>query len=246
MSKALVQKIIETDNISTESFFTQKHSVYSYLNPVSYLIARKQKNVFLQLDGIMVDGFILVSAIRFIYRKRIQRRTFDMGSIAPSFFDFAISKKKTVYIIGGTQRDIENAISILREQYPRLAIVGYRNGYFSSQSEKTDEYSKIRQLNIDYVIVGMGIIQQEVFLLELKSSGYKGIGISCGGFISQLSMKGLTYYPEWINKYNLRFLYRFYKEKHTRKRYLKAAFLFPILFVWDKIKYKIQEKRQHQ
>lgn len=69
----------------------------------------------------------------------------------------------------------------------------------------------------------------------MKENGYQGIGFTCGGFFSQLSIKSIQYYPQWMDRFNFRFLYRFYKEKHTRKRYLKATFLFPFYFI--KIKF---------
>mgnify|MGYP000060826451 CR=1 FL=1 len=56
--------------------------------------------------------------------------------------------------------------------------------------------------------------------------GYQGIGFTCGGFVHQTAMNRMHYYPNWVDKMNLRFVYRMYKEKHTRTRYLQAAFLF--------------------
>ena len=48
-------------------------------------------------------------------------------------------------------------------------------------------------------------------------------------------MNEINYYPKWIDKYNLRFLYRMYKEPHTRMRYLKAGIIFPLRFVWERL-----------
>ena len=58
---------------------------------------------------------------------------------------------------------------------------------------------------------------QEQFLIKVKRIGYQGIGFTCGGFIHQTSKNEIDYYPAWIDKINLRFIYRMYKEKHTRK-----------------------------
>ena len=43
------------------------------------------------------------------------------------------------------------------------------------------------------------------------------------------------YYPEWIDKHGLRFIYRMYKEPHTRYRYFKTAFVFPIIFLKERL-----------
>ena len=81
----------------------------------------------------------------------------------------------------------------------------------------------------------MGALMQEKFLLKVKDAGYQGIGFTCGGFIHQTSKNEIDYYPAWVDKTNLCFLYRMWKEPHTRKRYLMAGFLFPARFIAEKI-----------
>lgn len=76
--------------------------------------------------------------------------------------------------------------------------------------------------------------------VRVKNAGYHGIGFTCGEFIHQLAMNKINYYPAWINKYNLRFLYRMYKEPHTRKRYLKAGIFSPFTFCMGKIDWEIK------
>lgn len=236
MTRILVDKIVASDRISTERMFVKKEAIYTFLNPVAYLIAIKNERLFAGFDGILVDGTVLADAVRLLYGRRITRRSFDMTSIAPLLFQHSISEKKTVYLIGANREGIERSVEILLGEFPGLQIAGYRDGYFSSKDEIRETCEGVIRLNPDYVIAGMGPLLQEKFLMQLKNCGYKGIGFTCGGFITQLSMRGIGYYPAWADKYNLRFLYRFYKEKHTRKRYLKAAFLFPLHFIRDKLK----------
>lgn len=232
----MIRKIIESDHIAAERLCTEQGAIYTFLNPVSYLVAIKHKELFDNFNGIMVDGVILATAIKLLYGRRIRRRSFDMTSVATLILQYVISEKKTIYLIGASQEEIERSVDILQRQFPGLRIIGYRNGYFSSYEEKIKEYEKIINLKPNFVIVGMGTPVQEQFLSELKKNGYTGIGFTCGGFISQLSMKGIRYYPKWTDRYNLRFIYRFYKEKHTRKRYVKALFLFPLYFIWNRLK----------
>lgn len=53
-----------------------------------------------------------------------------MTSIADLLFRHILSEKKTVYLVGAQQEQIEKAVSILLEQYPKMRIAGYRDGYF--------------------------------------------------------------------------------------------------------------------
>lgn len=234
MFSPLVQKILSTETLSIDEVFTKKGRIYTFLNPVSYLSALDNKAMFTRFDGIFADGSILVAAIKTIYGKHVTRRSFDMTSIAPELLSFAETNKKTVYVVASQQEQVEKAVGIFKERYADLCVCGYRNGYFTSEMEMDREAERIVALNPDFLIVGMGIVMQEKFLLKVHDKGYKGIGFTCGGFIHQTAKNEIDYYPAWADRLNLRFAYRMYKEKHTRKRYLQAAFQFPVRFIAER------------
>lgn len=235
MKSVLVDKIIKTDSWSNEHLMETRGKVYTFLNPVSYINALKNKELFAQFDGIFADGSILVSAIRLLYGHSVTRRSFDMTSLAPVLLEYAEEKHKSVYIVASKQEQVEKTIEIFKDRYPELIVAGYRNGYFSSDDELQREAEHITKIAPDFLIVGMGALIQEHFLLKVKNAGYGGIGFTCGGFIHQTAKDEIEYYPEWANRMNLRFVYRMYKEPHTRKRYLQAAVLFPAKFIFERI-----------
>ena len=176
----------------------------------------------------------MVSFIALFCGKKVPRYSFDMTSMAKSFFKFASENHKSVYLIGSEQQDIEVASKTLSQKYVSLNIVESRNGFFATDEEREAAIQRIVDLQPDYVIVGMGAIVQDLFLMDLKKAGFKGIGFSCGGFFSQIAKnENVDFYPAWIDRLNLRSLYRMYKEPHTRSRYLKAFFLFPFKFIAD-------------
>lgn len=232
--KKLISNIINT---TETNIFNNQSKIYTFLNPVSYIVAHKHIDIYREFDGIFIDGSILVLFIRIFYRKKINRISFDMTSLAPILFHFAENEKKNIYIIGGTEGEIIKASECIKINYPKINLIKVRSGYFSSRSIREIIIKEIINLSPDLVIVGMGANLQEKFLLDLKINGFKGIGFTCGGFISQIAQKytknTITYYPYLINLLNIRFIYRMYKEKHTRKRYLKAMFIFPYLFMKD-------------
>ena len=235
MKSILVNKILSTEKYSVNLIFETKGKVYTYLNPVSYLTALDNKELFVQMDGIFADGRLLVKAIKMLYGKEVTRRSFDMTSMAPDLFAHAAEHGKTIYIVASKQEQVEKAVEIFRERYPKVKFAGYRNGYFSSEEEMDKEAKYITELNPDFLIVGMGALMQEKFLLKVKNTGYQGIGFTCGGFIHQTSKNEIDYYPAWVDKTNLRFVYRMWKEPHTRKRYLMAGLLFPARFIAERI-----------
>ena len=231
----LVNKIITTDLKDNDFFLSEKGRTYTFLNPVSYLDALNNKDLFLSFDGIFADGSILVSAIAFLYGKKICRRSFDMTSLAPIVFKYAQDNSKTIYIVASKQNQVENAVNIIKAMYYGINIIGYRNGYFSSEKEQEEEVLHITEISPDFLIVGMGAIIQEKFLQKVKQKGFRGIGFTCGGFIHQIAKNEIDYYPKWVDRNNIRFLYRMYREPHTRKRYLKAGLGFPFKFLWERI-----------
>lgn len=137
-------------------------------------------------------------------------------------------------MVASRQEQVEKAVGIFKERYADLCVCGYRNGYFTSEVEMDKEAEHIAALNPDFLIVGMGALMQERFLLKVKDAGYRGIGFTCGGFIHQTANNEIDYYPAWVDRMNLRFLYRMFKEKHTRKRYAQAALLFPARFIAER------------
>ena len=231
----LVEKIIQTDKQPVEEVLKRGCGIYTFLNPVSYLNALDNKALFADFDGIYADGGLLGKAIKMLYGKSVKRRSFDMTSLAPVVFSFAAKDQKTVAIVATKQEMVEKAVKALQGNYPGLNICYFRNGYFSSDAEMNAETQKIVGMHPDILIVGMGIIKQEEFLLKVRDAGFQGIGYTCGGFIHQTAQDKVDYYPEWVDKHGLRFVYRMYKEPHTRKRYAKAAFVFPVRFLWEKV-----------
>lgn len=231
----LIEKILSTDMISVEELLKNGKGIYTFLNPVSYLDALKHRELFAAFDGIFADGGLLVKAVKGTYGATIMRRSFDMTSLAPIVFSYAAKTGKSIAIVATKQEMVEKAVVNLNNSFKGLNISYYRNGYFKSEEEKDEEAKKIVLNHPDILIVGMGIVLQEHFLLKVRDAGFQGLGFTCGGFIHQTAQEKADYYPDWVDKHGLRFFYRMYKEPHTRSRYAKAAFVFPIKFLLEKL-----------
>lgn len=237
----LIAKIVESENM-LDTLFEKQGAIYTFLNPVSYLDAQKNVDLFTSFDGVFSDGVLLANTIKNLYGVDVSRNSFDMTSIAPRLFEYAIKNNKSVYIVASKDNEVQKAISILNDNYPELRIVGYRNGYFKDGDDIDTAIKQINELAPDFLIVGMGIIKQESFLARAKNLGFQGIGFSCGGFIHQTSKNLINYYPNWVDKHDFRFLYRMLKEPHTRRRYFRASFVFPIVSFKNKFFSKKNKK----
>ena len=232
----MIAKMIASGSDRPDILYSQSPALYTFLNPVSYLKARNYSGLFLHFDGILADGQLLVLAVGLLYGKRIRRRSFDMTSLADGLFRHARDNGKTVCLVGGKEEEAERTAGLLQQRYPGIRIEGCWGGYFGSAGDRIRVRDAILQSQPDYVIAGMGTVLQEEFLVELKDNGYRGIGITCGAFISQTGRGRLDYYPSIIDRLHLRAAYRFLKERHTRSRYVKALILFPAVFLADRLR----------
>jgi exopolysaccharide biosynthesis WecB/TagA/CpsF family protein len=202
----------------------------TFLNPYSYLLARKNKKLF-EMFNIKIDGLLLVKVLNFFGFENIKRESFDMTSLAPTVFENVIKENQSIYFIGTKPKIIDEAIKNIKQEFPELDIIGYRDGYINSEKEKV--ILAIKELNPDVLVCGMGTPIQEQFLVDLRNSGWDGLGYTCGGFLHQTA-KNVEYYPAWINKYNLRWIYRIYDEPVLFKRYFG---LYPLFFWYFLIDY---------
>ena len=217
-------------------------SVVSFLNPYSYLINKKNSS-FNHIDYLGIDGIFLVLLLRFSFNKKIKRSAFDNTSLAPILYSQAINNKESIYFIGSTEENIKSFVKTIIKAYPKLNILDYRNGYFSSSNERLDSINKIIELNPDYVIVGMGSPFQEEFTALLKMAGYKGVSFTCGGYIHQTT-KGFEYFPKIFNILHLRWLYRIYDEPKLFKRYFIFYPKSLVIFVKDYFSYNFLNKKK--
>ncbi|WP_298532308.1 WecB/TagA/CpsF family glycosyltransferase [uncultured Algibacter sp.] len=205
-----------------------ENSLTTFINPFSYLFLRKDLELYRQFDYLLIDGIALIYLLRLIGVKT-SRCSFDMTSLAPIVFESAIAGKNSVYFIGSSRESINSFIEVIKSCFKGINIIGFRNGFFSDELEKEKSLNNIVRLNPEIIIVGMGTPLQEQFLIDLKNKGWSGMGYTCGGFIHQTA-KGTRYYPNFYNRYNLRWLYRIIDEPKLIKRYLinypKSVMLF--------------------
>lgn len=84
MTPVLVSQILQTEKWMPSELFETKDRIYTFLNPVSYLIALENLSLSEKFDGIFSDGSLLVSVIRLLYGKRVIRRSLTWLPLLPN------------------------------------------------------------------------------------------------------------------------------------------------------------------
>jgi N-acetylglucosaminyldiphosphoundecaprenol N-acetyl-beta-D-mannosaminyltransferase len=221
-----------TDKLELEKILNEKIANVTFLNHYSYKLARKNVGTFLKMDYIFIDGAML-SLFNSIFVKKIRKSSFDMSSLAPVVLNHAVNNDMTICFVGTTKENINKFIKHISLAYPKLRIILHRDGYFTNQNDKKTFQKKVKELNPDIIVAGMGTPLQENFLIDMTSIGWKGLGFTCGGFFHQTAMRGVEYYPKFIVKYELRWLYRILRENGVLRRYTYDFMTFIPLFIFD-------------
>lgn len=191
----------------------------SFINPFAWSVAQRDPafvDTLERLSLVMADGVGVAYACRALTRAPCERISFDMSSLADPFFRTLREAGLTLALVGGRPGIDESVKDKLELHYPGIRIVETAHGYNDLEPKIDSIISK----SPDAVLVGMGAPRQEQFLIALRDAGYQGFAITCGGFFDQYLVSE-KYYPDWIDRWNMRFVYRLYKEPgRLWRRYL--------------------------
>ncbi len=125
---------------------------------------------------------------------------------------------KSFYLVGAKQEVIDATVSKLKEQFHKLDIVGYRNGYIKTSEEREALIDDIAQKKPDVVFVAMGSPKQELLMGEMQQRHkaiYQGLGGSFDVFTGNVKRA-----PKWWVDHKIEFAYRLFKEPSRIKRQL--------------------------
>jgi N-acetylglucosaminyldiphosphoundecaprenol N-acetyl-beta-D-mannosaminyltransferase len=221
MINKIIKKILKEDE-----FFGRlgDDELITFINPYSYYLTRRR--LFCDsFSAYGVDGILLVLFVRFFSTVKVQRLSLDFTSLANGFFNCIINKNLSLFVVGSDVKTLSKFSSIIKSLYPGLTIAGASSGFFKNEVELDNCLSRIKSSGANVVLCGMGAIKQEEFLIRLKDSGWRGTGVTCGGFIHQTAKSGGGYYPYFFDKFDLRAIYRLYDEPKLFYRYF---FIYPL------------------
>lgn len=117
---------------------------------------------------------------------------------------------KTFYLVGGRDSVIEATVKRLRDDFPGMRILAFRNGYLGSEEEKMAVISDVADKKPDVVFVAMGSPKQELLMEEMRRKHvavYQGLGGSFDVYTGQVRRA-----PSWWVEHHLEWLYRLLQE----------------------------------
>jgi exopolysaccharide biosynthesis WecB/TagA/CpsF family protein len=233
LSSINLLKILKLIHIYDPNWFksaiSKKESkLITFVNPFSVYVANYDSTYIDHLnsfDLIFADGMLMAMLASKFNGVSTPRLSFDGNSIASEVLTETAYYNCRVFIIGGKPGIAKKAGQYFTNE-TGLKVIGVRNGYFDNKNQIDSLAQKIIAHQPEVVICGMGAGLQENLLLILKNYGWKGIGITCGGYLEQAaSVNKMQYYPSYVNKWNIRALYRIYKDPRRLIRRYTLCYL---------------------
>lgn len=134
---------------------------------------------------------------------------------------------KTFYLVGSSEEVIQATVKKLKEEFPSINIVNFRNGYLKTKEERVKLIQDITERKPDVVFVAMGSPKQELLMEEMHRSYpavYQGLGGSFDVYTGKVKRA-----PSWSVKYNLEWAYRLVKQPSRIKRQIHLVRFYLLL-----------------
>jgi N-acetylglucosaminyldiphosphoundecaprenol N-acetyl-beta-D-mannosaminyltransferase len=172
-------------------------------------------------DRIFADGGLLARQLSSRTR-RIARRSFDFTSVARPVLDAATDSGFFVIFVGGTAEDAARFEAWLRQdlRLERCEVIdGFRADHEQLLAERLGRHRRVM------IAYGTGTPKQEEQACRAKAAceaaGVTAQIFTCGGFITQTAASASGhFYPRWIDRAGLRWVWRCYKQPFVLKRLL--------------------------
>lgn len=123
-----------------------------------------------------------------------------------------------VFLLGAAPDVIQAAASRLKEKYPKIRLVGVRDGYFTEKDDAA-VIRQIREAGPDLLFVGRSVDTQESWIDRYKQELGVPVTMGVGGSFDVWSGK-TTRAPRWMIRLKLEWLHRLIKEPTRYKRML--------------------------
>lgn len=180
------------------------------------------RSLFLQADAIHADGMPHVFVSRLKCKVALPER------VATTDLFFAVNAEAerrgaTMFMLGATEEVNAAAAETVRKHFPKLRLVGRRNGYFNGADAEREVCEQIAELTPDILWVSMGVPREQSFIVRNRHR-LTSVGVikTSGGlfdFVSGAKARA----PDWMQKVGLEWLWRMGLEpRRLGWRYLKT------------------------
>ena len=123
-----------------------------------------------------------------------------------------------VFLLGGTEEEVQGTKERIEIRFPNLTIVGARNGHFDVSGQENEVILRaIDEARPQVLLVAMGFPRQEEWIAENMPRLKVNVAVAEGGSFSFIS--GATpRAPRWLRRMGLEWLYRLVRQPRRLRR----------------------------
>ncbi|WP_372369500.1 WecB/TagA/CpsF family glycosyltransferase [Candidatus Uabimicrobium sp. HlEnr_7] len=193
----------------------------AYKNKAYFDILKNANYVLGDGIGIKIAGKLLGNEIK---------QNVNGTDLFPRLCEELEQSQKNLFLLGAQEEVIVGVVNWVNENYPRLNIVGYRNGYFDEE-EQTRIIEHINAVGSDIILVAFGAPKQEKWIAANLPHLDVKVAIGVGGLFDFYSGR-LPRAPQWMREIGMEWLFRLYNEpRRLWRRYVigNVVFLYRIM-----------------
>ena len=176
------------------------------LNPEIVVRAERDsalKRAILSAEVVVADGIGVVWAAIEVAGASVTK--VPGIDLAEALVEDAANRGKRVYLLGSTESVVSRVEMNLKARFPRLSVVGARNGFFPLDDPAVVD--AVASASPDLVVVGMGCPRQELWIAANKGRFPGAILIGVGGSLDVWAGRSRRA-PVWARRIGLEWLWR--------------------------------------
>lgn len=208
--------------------------VFIHLNMHNFSVLSKDRRLLTELSGqcrVFFEGIGMKIAA--VITGQGWNKDTNGTDLYPILFSELPNHNLSVYLLGGSEEVINNAVMKIKVNYSKLKIAGYRNGYIQEISADVLCHS-INESGADILVLGMGMKNEAEFILTNYSKLNVG-AIWCVGGLFDFISGNLVRAPYLVRKIRLEWLFRFMLEPRAKfRRTIITPFWFLLQILSDK------------
>lgn len=201
-----------------EAVRDRRRLTITFANPNYVMAARHDARLRGLMNGFdlnLADGWGVVLAAKIFGTPLPTRMAND--DLTDDLFAPAAEHGWPVFLFGNAPGVADAAAANLEQWYPGLKIVGTQHGHWSGPDGSippADVDRLVAQINDagpDILHVGLGTPLQQIFVTENRHRLDVPVIITCGAYFEHLAERR-EWYPAWVLKLRIGWLYRLYRE----------------------------------
>ncbi len=239
---------LEFDNISMkqgidiieETIDSGKKKKFFFVNPDCMNKLYKDNDYFSILeeaDYIFPDGIGISIACNILKTPLLEN--VNGTDMLPYLCELSEKKSYSIFLFGSKAGVAEKMKKKLEEKFPKLKIVGTRNGYFDWKKDSASIVSEINASQANILLVAFGVPLQEKWIGENMPKLKAQVLMGVGGLFDFYSGE-MTRAPKWMREVGLEWFFRLIKEP---KRMWKRYIIGNPLFIYRVYKWKNKKNR---